>query len=725
MSKRTSILLLVMILLGAAVLRVGLRRETLYYPDSCVYLAMAENLKRGDFSHSIFPEAALHQPLYPLCTAVLSLVGFSVQAAGMTVSILAGVGLVLALFFLGRRLAGDGAGFAAALLAAADPVLVTYSTELLTESLFLCLFYLAVLLILRAGESSRPWLAAGCGALAAAAFGARFIGVAALPAACGWLALLRFRSAPGAARRRLVRATAAGLLVLLGFVLAASPVLLRNRVVRGHWSITGFVETTEAGMTATGKGREAADGGGGALSGMLERYSGMRAGNAVDLSLGGYLAEFWRVFRDTVPWVWPLLALAGVAALVTLRGLPGLFPAAYLGGWLLLPMGITFLARSASGSDEISRYLAPVLPALLLLAAIGLAAPAQWILCRFRRRDDFRAARRVAGWAVPAVVALVLALGLGWGPLAALAQERATQAQSTSWSTGARDTAAFIRQWADEQGVQKPVVMDRKPFAAYYAGAWWVPLRDRQPRHLLESCYRAKSDLVVVDSAAVALSLPRLARMVVGEWIPSGFRLVYHRVYQDQERIVAVYQVLRSKEEGREGMQRRDGLAVFAETTAVEHALTGRRLYAEGQVHLAGLHLQRAVELRPGFAEAWYQLGAVYFLKSLFLLPERRHLGAFHKAIRCYAEAARLSPRLAPMVRRELATLERNLPPEQLSIVFSRLGRLYGSLGRENEARSAYRRALAVDSHNRAARAGLEALGPRDPWRPPVKPDIL
>lgn len=713
MSKRLTILLLSVVLLGAAALRVGLRREELYYPDSCVYLAMAEHLKRGDFSHSIFPTAALHQPLYPLCTAVVSLAGTPVEAAGMAVSILAGTGLVLVLFFLGRRLAGDGAGFAAALFAAVDPALVTYSTELLTESLFLCLFYLVVLLTLRAGESCRSWAALGCGALAAAAFGARFIGVAALPAAGAWLAVLRWRSVSGDFRQRSLRAVAAVLLVVLGFVLAASPVLLRNRVVRGYWSVTGFNERADVGRGATERGglEGESTGDGVGQGGLLERYRGMRADNAVALSLGGYLAESWRVFRETVPWAWPLLALIGVAALVALRGPGGSFPAAYLTGWLLLPMAITFLARSASGSDEISRYLAPVLPALLLLAAIGLAAPVEWGLRRLWRRGAQPALLRPGGWALPAAVALVLALLLGWGPLTALAEGRKTQAQSTSWSTGARDTAGFIRRWAAGAGVEKPVVMDRKPFAAYYAGAWWVPLRDRQPRHLLESCYRSKADLVVVDSAAVALYLPRLARMVVGEWVPKGFRLVYHRIYPEQERAVAVYQVLRAREEGREGMQNRDGLAGFAETTAEQHARIGRRLYAEGQVHLAGLHLQRAVELRPDFAEAWYQLGSAYFLKSLYLLPERRHLGAFHKAIRCYAEAARLSPRLAPMARREVATLERNLPREQRSLVYSRLGRLYAALGREDEARSVYRRALAIDPGNGAAGEGLEALG--------------
>jgi 4-amino-4-deoxy-L-arabinose transferase-like glycosyltransferase len=706
MGKRITITALAATLLFALVLRISLQREELFYPDSCVYLSMAENMKQGDFSRSIFPGVALHQPLYSLLTAAISLTGPTVETAGMAVSVISGLGLVLVLFLIGRRLAGEGAGLAAALLAACDPALVKYSTELLTESLFLCLFYLVILLVLRAGEARRRLLTAGCGMLAAAVFGARFIGLAALPLACCWVALLRLRRSPNEDRPRFRRALAAGLLVILGFALAVSPILLRNRVVRGQWSITGFAE--KSGSLEDGVVSESGDGGGtGMLPALLEKYRGMRAENAVDLSLGGYLAEFWRVFRDTVSLVWPLLAIVGVMLLVVARGAAGLFPAVYLVSWLVLPMGITFIAQSASGSDEISRYLTPVLPALLLLAAIGLGALGTVVAGLPGLRGKRTGLIRLG---VPLGAGLVLALLLYSGPLKAMASERETQADSTSWVTGAREVAGFVREWTAGASVGKPTMMDRKPFVAYFSGCWWRPLPDFKPHRLLRSCYRSKTHLVVVDSAAVALYLPNLAPMVSGENVPHGFRLIYHHIWPEQERVLAVYQVLRSRREGREGMEWRDGLDDLPDATAEQHALTGRRLYGEGQVHLAGLHLRRAVELRPDFAEAWYQLGAVYFMESLYLLPEQRHHGVFHRAIRCFGEAARLSPRLAGMARKEVATLEKNLPPEQRSLVYSRLGQLYQQLQTEREARSAFNRALSIDPQNLAARDGLVEL---------------
>ncbi len=717
MAKRITISLLAIILLFAVFLRLDLQREELFYPDSCIYLSLAENMKQGVFSRSLFPTVSLHQPLYSLLTAVISLAGPTVETAGMAVSVLSGLGLVMVLFFAGRRLAGDGAGLTAALLAACDPALVKYSTELLTESLFLCLFYLVVLLVLRAGETRRPLLAAGCGMLAAAAFGARFIGLAALPAAFCWVVWLRWRKNPDCSGPRFRRAAAAGLLVVLGFALASSPVLLRNRVVRGQWSLTGFASPASSKEPASGGQQELDQGPGkmGMFRAWIEQYRGMRADNAVDLTLGEYLAEFWRVFRDTVSLAWSVLALTGILFLVLIRGVGGLFPVVYLASWLLLPMGITFVAQSASGSDEISRYLTPVLPALLLLAAVGLASLVTWTVGLLERhRGKGSAAGRT--WpgsfglirlVAPLGAGLVLVLLLNSGPLQAMDTERETAAAGTSWVNGARELAAAVKEWSAAAGVRKPTVMDRKPFVAYLSGSWWQKTPNRRARHLVSACYRSRTHLLVVDSAAVALHLPKLAPLVSGERIPPGLRLVYHRVFPEQERVLAMYQVLYPRRVGREGMERKDGLDGFPDTTAEQHALAGRRLYAEGQVHLAGLHLQRAVELRPDFAEAWYQLGAVYFLKSLYLLPEQRHHGAFHKAIFCYGEAARLSPRLAAMARKEVATLERNLPRPQLSMVYGALGRLYRERGREVEARSAFNRALHFDPQNQEAREAL------------------
>jgi hypothetical protein len=702
MNKRIIIAALAVIMLLALVVRVGLQRDELFFPDSCVYLAMAQNIKAGDFSHSIFAGPALHQPLYPLAVAVLSLAGPTVESAGLIVSLVSGLGLVLVLFFLGRRLAGPGAGLAAALLAAGDPVLAAYASELLTESLFLCLFYLAAWLTLRAGEGWKPLLTTGCGALAAAVFAARFIGLAALPIACFWVALLRLTRPSDRDPARLRQATAAGLLVLVGFGLAISPVMVRNRVVRGEWSLTGFA--SQASKRVEPGAIENRDGGFDFLGAFADRVDGLRADNAMDLSLSEYTAEFGRAFLETSPLAWLLLALAGLVLLPLARRWAGFFPAVYLGSWLLLPMAVTLAVRSASGMDEITRYLVPVRPALLLLAAAGLAGGIDLLTgLAVRRPGRTRDLAPLLRWVLPLAVVLVLLPLQNGSRLLELRSERSGETGGTSWVDNARDTSAFIREWADAAGIEKPVVVDRKPFSAYYSGSWWKVLRNKWPLELSFRLGRSGADLVVVDSAAVALRLPLLATLVPGEQIPPGLRLVHHRVYPDQKRVLALYETVSWDREDR------DGLADIGHRSADEHALAGRRLYAAGEMHRAGLHFRRAIELRPGFAEAWYQLGSVYFHKSLYLIPRQRGQGVFHLAIRCYRQAAKLAPRLAPMARQEVAAIERNLPREQLSIVYNRLGRVYAEDGLLREARSAYSRAAAVDPGNREARDWLRS----------------
>ncbi len=71
-------------------------------------------------------------------------------------NLLCSLGLVAAVFFLARRFFGDGAGFAAAALAAADPILVRFATECHTDMPVALWHALAVLCLLAAVDAARP-----------------------------------------------------------------------------------------------------------------------------------------------------------------------------------------------------------------------------------------------------------------------------------------------------------------------------------------------------------------------------------------------------------------------------------------------------------------------------------------------------------------------------------------------------------------------------------------
>lgn len=110
------------------------------------YRAIAENLlKDRGFSSDGEHPTAFRPPLYPLLLAVVSVVGDQWGVAAGQV--LLGVGTVWLTFLIGRNLGMGRGAVAAAGLVAVDPLLLRYTPQLMTETLFaflvalLCCWY--------------------------------------------------------------------------------------------------------------------------------------------------------------------------------------------------------------------------------------------------------------------------------------------------------------------------------------------------------------------------------------------------------------------------------------------------------------------------------------------------------------------------------------------------------------------------------------------------------
>ena len=102
-----------------------------------------------------------HPPLYPyLLHAVFRLVGVSVLAARL-VSIASSLGLIVATFLLGKEMFGPSAGSTAALFLAVAPIAVLIGRNVQTDSTFVFLMMLGVLLYVRAAKSGTRWAACG------------------------------------------------------------------------------------------------------------------------------------------------------------------------------------------------------------------------------------------------------------------------------------------------------------------------------------------------------------------------------------------------------------------------------------------------------------------------------------------------------------------------------------------------------------------------------------
>ncbi len=212
------------LLLGAAAavrLAAALALPETRFPDSGTYEQLAVSIRESSELKDAGGNRAAVAPGYPLfiaaCRATLGESKFAYRIP----QLLLGVGTVLGIYLLARRLWGERAGLAAGALAAVDPFAVYFETLELTEGPALCLLVWTGLAAWHARE--RLWAAPCAGAL---------VGLAALVRP-GWLLLGLVMAAsalllPGEDRPRPRNAAVRGLLAAGALLLVMSPWWVRN-----------------------------------------------------------------------------------------------------------------------------------------------------------------------------------------------------------------------------------------------------------------------------------------------------------------------------------------------------------------------------------------------------------------------------------------------------------------------------------------------------------------
>lgn len=162
---------------------------------------------------------AIDKPPFALWLQVAStkLLGFDRVSLQLPI-VLAGVGAVVLLYDLVRRLAGPACGLAAALVLATAPIAVLTDRSDTMDSIMSALLVLSAWLIVRAAETERTWLLWAAGVTAGLAFEVK-LGEAliAVPA----LAVLAVLAWPGP-RRQLLVTGAAFVLTALAWLVAMS-----------------------------------------------------------------------------------------------------------------------------------------------------------------------------------------------------------------------------------------------------------------------------------------------------------------------------------------------------------------------------------------------------------------------------------------------------------------------------------------------------------------------
>jgi 4-amino-4-deoxy-L-arabinose transferase-like glycosyltransferase len=442
--------------------------EHVISPDGVVYLNLGRNLAAGNLVGGL---STFYPPLYPLLVGLASLWLGEPEFAGRFVSVVAGALLVVPAHRLARVWYGRRAGALCAGLVALHPLLVYYSTVLLTEATYTLLFTCGIL----AGWTAVSTARARAHLLAGAAFGACYL---LKPEAAGFLLLLAahtlvaakfFGGGFSAAR------CARNLLALCaGFLLFALPYLLYLRRETGAWTISGKL----AGHLWQGT-RRAGDIAPPAATFVPDWATAVS-------QLAKALRHEYEVFNLIFP-----------VGFVLLAGL-GLFRR----GWArerarrefyLFSFVAAALAGYAVTLPNI-RFVVPLLPLLLCWVALGLVEFEGWAA-------ETLGGRRRSGPLLPRARKLVAPIVVA-GLVASLLPLFVYLLRGDKWGDyyGQKLAAVWIR---EQGGAEAPAVMSTAPVAAFYAGGRHVPLVDEDYAAFIGRARRAGAAYVVVNERSV------------------------------------------------------------------------------------------------------------------------------------------------------------------------------------------------------------------------------
>jgi 4-amino-4-deoxy-L-arabinose transferase-like glycosyltransferase len=503
--------------------------EHVISPDGVEYVAHARRLAAGDLANGM---STYWPPLYPALVGLASLVFRDAEFAGRFVSTLAGALLVIPAHRLARRWYGRRVALICVALVALHPLLVYYSTALLTESTYTLLFTFGVL----AGWSALAWTKARTYALAGALFGACYL---LKPEACGFVLLLLVMlfvrrlltkaSLHSMKARRRHSSVAAALALVAGFVAVASPQLLYLKWATGAWLLSGKT----AGHLLQGARLAGGDASPAPIDGMTDAATAL-------VRLAKALRFEYEIFNLIFPTAFVLLVALGLFRRRWTR-------ARTMRELYMLAFVVAALAGYAVTLPNI-RFLAPLLPLLLCWVSKGVAEFAAWTRATLARlRVNETLAARVKRFVAPLVIAvLVVSLaplfvylmrGDKWGDYHA--QKRA---------------GVWIREHATARktdgAARALTIISTVPVAAFYAGGRNVAVTGEDTYDSLVSRARREGAAYVVVNERDFKRLDSLHTLLDARAEHSALRFAQEFDEAPDQRVL-VYEV-----EGTEGVER-------------------------------------------------------------------------------------------------------------------------------------------------------------------------
>jgi 4-amino-4-deoxy-L-arabinose transferase-like glycosyltransferase len=221
------------ILLFTLVVAFGLRLFLVFYPevirnDGIEYIRYARQILAGDWTGGKAP------PLYPLLIAFFHFFSPNDELAGIWVSVVMGTLIVLPIFYLGKEIFNEKVGMLSALLAAVHPFLYPSSGSVLTESTYYLLLTTAILFGWKAFHQGKFYPSILFSLFTTLAYLTRPEAIALLLIHSAWVLGIH----PPQEKRSWRARVGIVLLTVLGFLVFASPYLIKIRMETGKWGIS-------------------------------------------------------------------------------------------------------------------------------------------------------------------------------------------------------------------------------------------------------------------------------------------------------------------------------------------------------------------------------------------------------------------------------------------------------------------------------------------------------
>lgn len=468
-----------------------LRQDTLT-PDGVYYATLGRSLAAGKLKEGL---STFWPPLYPLLVGGASLVSRDVEAGGRLVSVTAGSLLIVPVYLLIRLVHGEDAAFVGALLAAVHPVLIHYSTLLLTDSTYTLLFTFALLAGLNAlsGRGRGAFFAAG------SALGACYL---TRPEAVGYAALMPVLTlcvrlsgnhlAPSEILPDL-------LCLAAGFLLLALPYLLFLRRATGGWTISDKLRAhVHSGESWARRWYGLQEGRRTTLADRL--YAGVMQEGVSSESRSPLLPDAQSLRRMIGRSVKALTLELRLLAyyliplqLMVLTGL-GLFKAEWLKEiYLLLFLSATLAGYALCPDDVSDRLLVPLIPLSLCWAARGVDEVERRLVSLSKRVKIPKLSLPVRTATVRRLVwAGLLVSTLPWAAYTLTRElpSRLEHRRAGAWVKGHSETPALV--------------MATAPYVAFYARARHLYLPAEEYPIVVEHARRHRVDYLVIDEEVIS-----------------------------------------------------------------------------------------------------------------------------------------------------------------------------------------------------------------------------